>query len=228
MHHTQQQPTREGIDPTVIDSMVGEVRAKTWQALNDIKEMIVPGMSETEAISCANRLFASRGVRKFWHKTHIRFGRSTTLGFNDPYDNTILKEDDIFYLDVGPIWTTEDGKSIEADVGKTFVIGKDPARSAIVRDVEIIFGEMREHWLTTKASGVELLQVAQKKSVQRGYVLHPSYVKGHRLSEFPHKIYGDGNLFDLQNSPSPARWVLEIQICSPDMQYGAFYEDLLV
>ncbi len=214
----------EGISLSAVESMSGEFRSKTWQAVNDIASFIVPGMSEIEAIKKANQLFASRGVKKFWHKTHIRFGESTVKSFLDPYaENVVLKQDDIFYVDVGPIW---DG--IEGDCGKTFVVGSDPEKIKISKDVEILFNKVKEFWLTEKPEGVALLKYAQIQTLEMGYLLHPSYVKGHRLSEFPHAIYSKNSLYDFQATPSPARWVLEFQICNPEMSYGAFYEDLLI
>ena len=59
------------------------------------------------------------------------------------------------------------------------------------------------------------------------YLLEPSYVKGHRLSEFSHLKYTSLSLFDLDFIPSSERWILELQICDPSLKFGAVYEDLL-
>lgn len=164
-------------------------------------------------------------MKRVWHRTHVRFGKSTVKSFNDGYKKeVVLQPDDIFYIDVGPVW---DG--IEGDAGRTFVVGNDPKKLKIARDVEILFSEVREHWLQTHAKGTALLSHAQKLTEKMGYILHPSYVQGHRLSEFPHYLlYSKDSLYNFDATPSSARWVLEFQICDPQMQYGAFYEDLLV
>jgi uncharacterized protein YoaH (UPF0181 family) len=62
------------IHSDAVASMTGDARDLTWKAVREIKELIKPGMTEQEAIKLANQYFASQGVRKFWHKTHIRFG----------------------------------------------------------------------------------------------------------------------------------------------------------
>src|SRR3989338_5264184 len=86
----------EGIAVESIKTMLTTARDQTWQAIEDIKSLITPGMSEKEAIFEANRLLAQRGVKKFWHRTHIRFGKSTVLSFEDSYrENVTLQEDDI-------------------------------------------------------------------------------------------------------------------------------------
>ncbi len=217
-------PEIEGINLEAIEPMCHEARQKTWQAIEDIRSMLTPGITEKEAIKKANQLFASKGVRKFWHQTHIRFGKSTVKSFKDSYDdNIVLQENDIFFIDIGPVWN-----GIEGDCGKTFVLGDDPQKLKIASDVEVLFNDVREYWQQKKAPGKDLLNYAETCTEKMGYVLHPSYVKGHRLSEFSHFLYSKSALYDLEAVPSSARWVLEFQICDKSMQYGAFYEDLLL
>lgn len=219
----------EGISPAALELLSGEARSRTWQAVHDIAAQIVPGMTEKQAIARANRIFAERGVRKFWHRTHIRFGQSTIRSFDDPYeDDTTLQHNDIFYIDVGPIWSLPGTGDIEGDAGKTFVVGEKPEGEKIVCDVEALFAEIRTYWTQTRPTGTALLAYAKEKTEAMGYLLHPSYVKGHRLSEFPHRIYSTNTLFEFNRVPAPARWVLELQICRRDLAFGAFFEDLLV
>jgi hypothetical protein len=59
-------------------------------------------------------------------------------------------------------------------------------------------------------------------------MLNPPYVRGHRLSDFPHKLHHGGSMEECAGHPSPERWVLEIQIRHPLEELGAFYEDLLL
>jgi len=213
----------EMIHSDAVASMTGDARDLTWKAVREIKELIKPGMTEQEAIKLANQYFASQGVRKFWHKTHIRFGSSTVLSFDDAYqESVVLKSEDIFYIDVGPVWG-----NIEGDCGETFVIGENPDFIKISRDVKTLFAKVREYWRDNSPSGVNIYEYANKLVLQMGYVLHPSYVKGHRLSEFSHFKYTKEGIGHLEFTPSPERWVLEFQICHPSMKFGAFYEDLL-
>ena len=213
----------EMINPEAILTMATYARNKTWEAIDTIKNMIHPGMTEKEAMKKANEYFADHGVRKFWHKTHIRFGESTVLSFNDPYsENSYLKENDIFYIDVGPIW---DG--IEGDCGKTFVIGERNDFTKITSDIKNLFDDTNQYWTKTRATGKQLCEYTKIQVEKMGYLLQPSYVKGHRLSEFSHSKYTNLKLFELDFNPSAERWILELQICHPSMKFGAFYEDLL-
>lgn len=214
----------EDIDPSIVSAMTSWARDNTWRAIQVIKSLIRPGMSELEAIELANNYLTSQGVVKYWHKTYIRFGVATVLGFRDtPPGETVLQENDIFYIDIGPVW---DG--VEGDCGNTFMVGNNPEHRKIIADLPIIFKQARDHWLSNKISGIELQSFTEKIVKQMGYLLHPAYVKGHRLSEFSHFDYTRLGLFDLDFKPASERWVLEFQICHPSMKFGAFYEDLLI
>lgn len=213
----------EKINREAIHSMVTSARNQTWQAIEDIKNIIKPGMTELEAIKLANKYFAEQGVRKFWHKTHVRFGESTVCSFNDPYaENVVLKDNDIYFIDIGPVW---DG--IEGDCGKTFVVGTNPEYEKITKDIKILFEDVFHYWKTTESTGQKLFEYSKLQVEKMGYLLSPSYVKGHRLSEFSHLKYTSLSLFDLDFIPSSERWILELQITHPSMKFGAFYEDLL-
>lgn len=214
----------EKILPSAIDPMMHMAREKTWQAIHDIAAFIKPGMSEKEAIKLANQYLAQQGVRKFWHQTHVRFGKNTVYSFCDPYiENSILQTDDLFFLDIGPIWD-----NIEGDCGKTFVVGNSsPKYTQIKQDVEKIFAEIKAYWREFKVTGLELCRYAQTVVTKNGYLLNPAYVKGHRLSEFSHKLYTSAKLFEVDFTPAAERWVLELHICDKSMEFGAFFEDIL-
>lgn len=213
----------EQINQSVLFEMTHTVREKTWKAVKTIATFIQPGMTEKEAIKKANEYLASQGVKKFWHKTHIRFGRSTVLSFDDPYhEQVVLKENDIFFIDIGPVWN-----NVESDCGDTFVVGNDQRYLQIKQDVKILFDRVKLLWHEEKLKGTELYRFAQNEVAKMGYLLYPSYVKGHRLSEFSHQKYTTIGMADLDFYPSEKRWVLELQICDKSLTFGAFYEDLL-
>ncbi len=213
----------EGINPQALEAMTTTARDKTWQAVHAIAHFIKPGMNEKQAIKLANEYLASQGVKRFWHRTHIRFGTSTVLSFEDSYaDNVVLQDNDIFYIDIGPVW---DG--VEGDCGDTFTVGNFPEGMRVRQDLHTIFAQVRDLWRRERPSGTDLYAYANQQVQQMGYLLHPSYVKGHRLSEFCHFNYTKVGVADLDFSPSPERWILELQICDKDLRFGAFYEDLL-
>ena len=205
-----------------IERAIDDARTKTLQALDTIQASIKPGMTESQAIRTAQQILAGMGSRKFWHKCHIRFGADTVLSFNDEYSDRVLGENDIYYIDLGPIW---DG--IEGDAGATFVVGKNLAYERCRDDSKKVFDMVADHWRKTGASGQVLYDYAGKIARDLGWELAPSYVRGHRLSEFPHSIYSDLTLDAVEYTPASHRWVLEVHICDPSMKFGAFYEDVL-
>ncbi len=214
----------EGINSDAVLEMTTTARQKTWDAIHAISQMIKPGMREQEAIKMANAYFRDQGVKKFWHRTHVRFGKSTILSFDDEYTEDVeLQENDIFYLDVGPVWN-----NIEGDCGNTFVVGSNPEHHKIKKDLKLIFDDIQEYWRAVNPVGPDLCAYARNLITQYGYKMHPAYVKGHRLSEFSHARYTNMSLFDFPDRPASERWIMELQICDPSLSFGAFYEDLLI
>ena len=205
-----------------IERAIDDARIKTWDAITKIKTAIIPGMKESEAIREAQGILAGMGSRKFWHKCHIRFGGNTVLSFNDEYRDLVLGENDIYYIDLGPIWN-----GIEGDAGATFVVGKSPDYERCRDDSKKVFDGVAKHWQKTGASGQALYEYAGKLAGEMGWELAPSYVRGHRLSEFPHSMYSGLTLDTVDYTPASHRWVLEVHICDPSKKFGAFYEDAL-
>lgn len=197
-------------------------RRLTWEAVEKIASKMQTGMTESEARRVGQQTLSEMGSKKFWHKCHIRFGASTTLSFDDDYTDAILKDDDIFYIDIGPIWN-----GIEGDAGATFVRGKNPAFLKCKQDAELVFQKTADAWRHDKLNGPVLYQFAENQAEKLGWMLTPSYVRGHRLGEFPHSFYTKSTISENDFTPAPARWVLEIQICNHDKSFGAFYEDIL-
>lgn len=207
---------------TDLTEKLAAARAKTWDAVQQIAAKMQPGMTESEARRVGQQTLAAMGSKKFWHKCHIRFGAGTTRSFDDDYTDEILKDEDIFYIDIGPIW---DG--IEGDAGATFTRGDNPLYLKCKQDSELVFQRTAEAWRTRSLTGEALYQFAEAEASRLGWMLAPSYVRGHRLGEFPHSFYTQATI-DVQTFvPAVARWVLEIQLCNKEQTFGAFYEDLL-
>ncbi len=206
-----------------IERRLEEAQAKTWEAVHAIAQKMTIGMSELEARRIGQSTLAQMGSRKFWHKCHIRFGSQTARSFDDPYDDVRLQDGDLFYIDIGPIWN-----DIEGDAGRTFATPSASADKIKCRDdSKMIFEECRKAWQSEQLTGQQLYAFAKQCAEQKGWILAPSYVQGHRLSEFPHSFHTKLNVAGLDFTPKAMRWVLEIQICDPSLQFGAFYEDVL-
>ncbi|MEG0243946.1 MAG: hypothetical protein RR726_16045, partial [Pseudomonas sp.] len=69
--------------------------------------------------------------------------------------------------------------------------------------------------------------VAERSALAKGWQLERN-LAGHRIADFPHALFGQDKLADLDIVPSEMVWVLEIQLCHPTEPVGAFFEDILV
>src|SRR5882757_7885453 len=97
--------------------------------------IIRAGMLESELgaeiHALANRQF---GVRRHWHKRVVRAGPNTVLGYHAEPPDRRVADDDVVYLDLGPVF-----ESWEADYGRTYVLGTDPDKHRLVGDIEAAF-----------------------------------------------------------------------------------------
>ena len=91
------------------------------------KELIKPGKFEnelnTEIFNLAYDLF---GIKKYWHKRIVRAGKNTLKPYKENPSNLMIKDDDIIFIDFGPIFD-----EWEADFGRTYVLGNDKNLSLI-------------------------------------------------------------------------------------------------
>ena len=216
--------TNESIGDHFSEDKLKLARDLTLELIIEAKQQIKVGMSESEARSIINEIQIQKGSSKSWHPAQIRFGENSIHPFGVLGDETIrLKENDIFFLDLGPIFHDHEG-----DVGRTFFLGSDKDFIRCSNDVEIIWNEVRDHWFNQKVSGPKLYEFAKKRAEIRGWVLSLQKANGHRIADFPHIAKMRGSIEEYISVPSPNRWILEIQIRHPIKKFGAFYEDLLV
>ncbi len=199
-----------------------KAQQKSWESLYQIAAQIKPGMSETEAEKIALSVIRGSGSKKLWHPVHIRFGQNTVKGYREPSEaDCLLQEDDIFFVDIGPIFYGHEG-----DCGKTFTVGNNAKLRVLANKVESIWNLVRHEWLLG-STGQELWNKAKDFAGLFDLELAPLYVKGHRISDFPHEAITRTKMFDITSVPYPNRWVLEIQVVCPQLNRGAFYEDIL-
>ena len=69
----------------------------------------------------------------------MRSGPNTLLTYHDPDNDRRITEDDIVYLDLGPVF-----EAWEADFGRTYVLGSDPIKHRLV-------GNLAESFRTRQA-----------------------------------------------------------------------------
>lgn len=215
----------ENVGESFSSDYIEKARAKTWDLVRSIADRVRPGQTEKDIEEIANKLFVEYGAEKKWHPSKLRFGVNTLKSFREVSEpNVVLKENDIFFVDIGPVFYGHEG-----DCGKTFTLGNNPEHQAVVSASEEIFHEVKNCWEETGKSGKELYQFAQEAAKKRGYIMTLEGASGHRIGDFPHAIHdtGKSKLCDLNKKPSKQRWILEIQIRHPEKPFGAFYEDML-
>ena len=199
------------------------------------RNLIVAGKDEetlnTEVFQLAKELF---DVDKHWHKRIVRCGENTLHPYKENPPNRIIQKNDILFFDFGPIidkW--------EADLGRTYVIGDDPVKLKLKKDIETAWQETKD-WFdkqtTLKAS--ELFEFAVTKAKAYGWEFGGE-IAGHLIGEFPHESLEPGNyqlyihpdnhndMFDLDSHGEKRNWILEIHFIVRDLKIGGFYEQLL-
>jgi len=200
-----------------------EIRARTLDAVNRIAEQVYVGMLEEDANKMAIATLQAMGTRQGWHKPFVRFGSNTVKTFGADSDPGIrLGEDDIYFIDIGPVW-----EGYEGDAGNTFVMGNDADLQRCASDTKQIFDAVADKWKTERYTGQALYQFAEQMTKDLGWELNLD-LSGHRLGDFPHEAYYKGSLAEVPFHPSSKLWVLEIQIRHPEKPFGAFFEDILI
>lgn len=213
----------EKVGPNYDRDQMYVARRHTFEAIDEIARRVQPGMVEEDAVAMAKSVLKGAGLLRGWHGTYVRFGKNTELdyyGISEP--GVKLAENDIFFIDIGPVW-----EKWEGDGGDTFVVGNDPEMLRAKRDVRVLFDLVQDKWRAEGLTGAALYHYAEDQAHDLGWQFNPR-VAGHRLADFPHKTLHSGNLAATDFTPASDLWVLEIQIKHPERPFGAFYEDLLL
>jgi Xaa-Pro dipeptidase len=105
--------------------------------------LIRPGVLESELSREIHEL-AKRdfGLRRHWHKRVVRAGPNTVLTYHAEPPDRRLAQDDVVYLDFGPLFD-----EWEADYGRTYVLGNDPLKHKLVADIETAFKRGKQRFM---------------------------------------------------------------------------------
>jgi Xaa-Pro aminopeptidase len=199
------------------------------------RTLIRPGVAERALSREVHALAADMfGVKAHWHKRVVRAGTNTLLGFSDSGPDLTLQDDDILFLDLGPVFA-----DWEADFGRTYVLGNDPAKCKLRDDLQPTFAKARSYFEANPGvTGKELYEVACGLAAEAGWEFGGS-IAGHMVGEFPHERaqgakvashIAPGNPAPLSSVDSAGRkqhWILEIHLVDRARQIGGFYEELL-
>ncbi|HXR97943.1 MAG TPA: M24 family metallopeptidase [Terriglobales bacterium] len=174
------------------------------------------------------------GVRRYWHKRIVRAGANTLLPYaEDPPDLTV-REGDILFLDLGPVF-----EEWEADFGRTFVIGNDAAKCKLRDDTARAFADGKAYYnAKPHITGAELYAHAQQLAAHYGWEFGGP-IAGHLIGQFPHEripedkvtLYvhpgNHGPMRALGADGKPRHWILEIHFVDRARGIGGYFEELL-
>ncbi len=212
-----------------------QAKAQTLFVEVEAHNFIRPGVAESQINEGIYALAESMyKINKYWHKRIVRAGRNTLAPYDENPPDLVVAEDDIVFLDLGPVFD-----EWEADFGRSYVVGNDPLKQRLCRDIEAAFAEgkqyFREH---PDVTGAELYAYAQQMAELRGWE-YGGPIAGHLIGVFPHeKIAGDKvTLYvhpknhDRMRMPDSLgrkrHWILEMHFVDRNRQIGGFYEELL-
>jgi hypothetical protein len=198
--------------------------------------LIVAGKSEEQLSAEVCDLASIKfGIETHWHKKIVRSGKNTLAIYPDNPPNRVIRENDILFIDLGPIVT-----GYEADIGRTYVLGNDPQKLKLQRDVESAWYEIQawyQQQTTLKAS--VLFQYCVDKAKALGWEFGGA-IAGHIVGKYPHEQPADPKSLELDVHPdnhddmflldaagNKRHWILELQFVDKEKEIGAYFEQLL-
>jgi Xaa-Pro aminopeptidase len=174
------------------------------------------------------------GITTYWHKRIVRAGANTLLPYAENPPDLTIQTDDILFVDLGPVF-----EQWEADFGRTYALGSDPAKHKLRQDVGLAFAAGKKYFEEQpNITGAELYSYAQALAAQFGWEFGGP-IAGHLIGQFPHERIPEDkvSLYIHPESHLPMRalddrgymrhWILEIHFVDKERQIGGFYEELL-
>jgi methionine aminopeptidase len=198
-----------------------KAQEKTRVLTREFAKLIKPGMPESIGKNLLEKFLDDSGLEKRWHPTKFRMGVNTVCNFRDNSEEYILKENDIFFVDIGPVYYDHEG-----DYGETFTVGSDPQLDKLRDATQIIFQKTQAEWRKKNLTGNALYEFADYEASKLGLRLN-SNMYGHRLGDFPHAVFSKRKLGSLEFTPAANLWVLEVHLIDDQIKRGAFFEDIL-
>lgn len=202
----------------------------------ETNNLIAAGKSEEQLNFEVCDLAAKKfGIKNHWHKKIVRSGKNTLAIYPDNPPNRVIEKDDILFIDLGPIV-----EGYEADIGRTYVLGNDPKKLKLKKDVEEAWYEIRE-WYQQQSilKASDLFNYAVLKAKRLGWDFGGE-IAGHIVGKYPHEqppdpksleldIHPDNhdNIFLLDADGNPRHWILELQFIDKENEIGGYFEQLL-
>ena len=199
--------------------------------------LIIAGKTEKqlsdEIVQIAKEVF---GTENHWGKKIVRTGVNTLQPYSANPKNLVIQEGDILFIDFHPVF-----EGWEADLGRTYVLGNDPLKLKIKKDVEAAWYEGND-WFTkqTKLTGAQFFEYATNLAKRYGYEFGNA-IAGHIIGKYPHEqpddpndlcldVHPDNNtdILQLDKFGNKRHWILELHFVDRNNNTGAFFEQLLI
>ena len=212
-----------------------QTRAEALFRQVEARGLIRPGITENglnaEIYALAQELY---GITTYWHKRIVRAGKNTLLPYAENPPDLTIGEDDILFLDLGPVF-----EQWEADFGRTFVLGSDPLKLKMCQDIQSAFADGKQYFknhpdITSRELFHDVESLAAKYNWEFG-----GPIAGHLIGQFPHERIADDKVTlyvhpksdllmrSLDEQGRRRHWILEIHFVDREQEIGGFYEQLL-
>lgn len=216
--------------------VAAEKKADALFAAIEESGLIAPGRTERMVDEDIYALAEQRfGVTQHWHRRIVRAGPNTLCISNQYPPVREIAEDDCVFLDLGPVFG-----EWEADVGRTYALGNNPAKRKLPGDLSRGFDALKQYFDEhADVTGAELYAYAHEWADEAGW-LFGGAIAGHIVGEFPHSLIpgdkalyriGPGNPSRLRDPDPQGRtkfWIIEVHLVDRERTFGGFYERLLV
>lgn len=198
--------------------------------------LIIAGKSEAalcdEIVQIAREDF---GIENHWHKKIVRTGINTLQPFIANPPDLVIQKDDIIFFDFHPIY-----QGWEADLGRTYVLGNDPLKLKIKKDIEAAWHEANAWYFKQRSlTGAAYFNYVTDLAKRYGYEFGNA-IAGHIIGYYPHEqpddptdlcldVHPDNHADILQSDKhgNKRHWILELHFVDRVNNIGAFFEQLL-
>ncbi len=224
------------MDPVRQQLLLSEQKTKDLFRVIEDRGLIIPGKTEKqlcdEIVQVAREDF---GTEAHWGKKIVRAGINTLQPYIADPPDLVIQEGDVLFFDFHPVF-----EGWETDLGRTYVLGNDPLKQKIKKDVEEAWQEGNAWYFKQPTlTGAQFFNYAVNLAKRYGYEFGNA-IAGHIIGKFPHEQPDDPNdlcldvhpdnhqdILQLDKYGNKRHWILELHFVDRKNNIGAFFEQLL-